>query len=249
MPFGAQPNFYLTAAGEFAPLAWPRGCWVIDSLRDREQNEYLLVGIRPPFRASTSSDEISRLLLSARHRGVSISHIQSSPVHVTLSHAVAPQTQQSLDRSKLETFSCARLYLTLDGAMSDAEEHAAAVRRAASPELFQVPQVRFLGEQDGTSEQLLKDALRPILHPKPCVSKAYLAQTDYGEETPRRVTLCLRSASGPDDDLVKQIGQVFARIFRTSESLDILFVDSEHERELAQVCKPFYVHTVRRRTF
>lgn len=96
--------------------------------------------------------------------------------------------------------------------------------------------VRFVGEQDGAPELLLKDALVADLRAAPEVKRAYLARVEYQDE--KHVALCL---AGPvDRSLVERIGSRFAEIFGQHEHLDILFITTEQEAELARVCAPFH---------
>jgi hypothetical protein len=137
----------------------------------------------------------------------------------------------------------------------------------ASPrkvEQLRVPKVRFVGEQDGPPERLLKDRLTHLFRHDKTVSTAYLARVDYGDGN-IGVALGLRTASrvGPwrgwsgivgailgsrtKSDLTAQtardVGKVFAAIFAGKEHLDILFLSDEQEAQLTQVCGAFFSRT------
>ena len=96
--------------------------------------------------------------------------------------------------------------------------------------------VRFLGEQDGESERLLKSALIVELRAVPEIKRAYLARVEYADGV--HVALCI---AGPQSQLlVERIGSCFARIFAQHEHLDTLFLRLDREAELERVCAPFH---------
>lgn len=96
--------------------------------------------------------------------------------------------------------------------------------------------VRFVGEQDGESERLLKAALVVELGAVPEVKGAYLARVQYPDGV--HVALCL---DAPDDQLlVERIGSCFSKIFARHEHLDILFLRPDQQVELEGVCAPFH---------
>ena len=96
--------------------------------------------------------------------------------------------------------------------------------------------VRFVGEQDGEPELLLKNALVAELRVVPQVKRAYLAQVEYADGV--HVALCL--AASDDRLLVERISSCFAQIFAQEEHLDILFLTPDQETELERVCTPFH---------
>jgi len=100
--------------------------------------------------------------------------------------------------------------------------------------------MRFLGEQDGPTERLLKDRLVRLFHDGSSVDRAYLARVDSGSETSVNVVLGLRTPHGVDKSLVEQVGSIFALIFSGSEHLDIVFLMAPQEAELSKVCNAFF---------
>jgi SseB protein C-terminal domain len=106
-------------------------------------------------------------------------------------------------------------------------------------EEFQVPQVRFLGEQDGAPERELKCRLAQFFQSDQSITTAYLARVAYGDEC-FAVALCLRAQLGPDRDLAGKVGKIFASLFGGHEHLDIIFLSKIQEAELVSVCKPFF---------
>lgn len=107
------------------------------------------------------------------------------------------------------------------------------------PEEIQVPQLRFLGEQDGPAERELKSRLAESFRRDQSVTTAYLARVSYGEES-FAVALCLRSQFRPDRGLAEKVGTIFASMFGGHEHLDVIFLSEAQEAELKKVCQPFF---------
>jgi hypothetical protein len=107
------------------------------------------------------------------------------------------------------------------------------------PEEIRVPQLRFLGEQDGPPERELKSRLAEFFGRDQTVSTAYLARVAYGKKS-FAIALCLRSHFGPYSGLVEKVGKIFASMFGGHEHLDIIFLSEAQEAELVMVCKPFF---------
>jgi SseB protein C-terminal domain len=105
---------------------------------------------------------------------------------------------------------------------------------------IRVPSVRFLGEQDGPPERLLKDRLADFFRRERIVSRAYLARADFEEGKDVTVVLALRTQFGPDDGLVEKVGTIFADVFDAKEHLDILFLTDSQEAQLSKACPPFF---------
>jgi hypothetical protein len=108
---------------------------------------------------------------------------------------------------------------------------------------LQVREIRFLGEQDGPPERLLKQRLCAAFVFHQQLECAYLAQVAYPDES--GVALCLHCADGEDSQLAEVIGEVFASIFGAHEHLDVLFVSEDQEAALRRVCRPFYAAALR----
>jgi hypothetical protein len=98
--------------------------------------------------------------------------------------------------------------------------------------------VIFLREQDGKPERLLKRRLVESFKQRGDVLHAYLAQ--ISSEGQPSVALCLKTSQGPDQNLVQEIGAMFAAIFGRHEHLDILFLNEKRELAVASVCAPFF---------
>jgi len=103
---------------------------------------------------------------------------------------------------------------------------------------MRVPDVRFLGEQDGKPERLLKGRLAESFKQHGEVQRAYLAQVISGDQA--SVALCIKTRNGADPNLVREVGSIFASIFAKQAHLDILFLSESQEPALRNVCVPFY---------
>jgi hypothetical protein len=102
-----------------------------------------------------------------------------------------------------------------------------------------VSSLRFIREQDGKPERILKSRLTECFKKRSDVQRAYLAQIISGDLS--GVALCLKTQHGPDETLVREIGAVFAGIFVRQEHLDVMFLSETQESALTSVCAPFYV--------
>lgn len=71
-------------------------------------------------------------------------------------------------------------------------------RSPKKPEEISVREIRFLGEQDGPSEQVLKNKLVDLFHSEKSVTRAYLARFDLGSDESAGVILGLKTQRGPD---------------------------------------------------
>jgi hypothetical protein len=107
-------------------------------------------------------------------------------------------------------------------------------------EEVRVHEIRFLGEQDGPPERLLKDRLADFFRRDGSVSRAYLARVDFGEGKEASVVLALRTQFGPDKGMVEKVGTIFADVFNAKEHLDIMFLTDTQEAELTKACQPFF---------
>jgi len=107
-------------------------------------------------------------------------------------------------------------------------------------EEVRVSEIRFLGEQDGPPERLLKERLADFFRRDRSVSRAYLARVDFGEGKDASVVLGLRTQFGPDKGMVEKVGTIFADVFNSKEHLDIMFLTDSQEAQLARACKPFF---------
>ena len=101
---------------------------------------------------------------------------------------------------------------------------------------------RFIGEQDGPSEQQLKAKLLAALARYDTLDFAYLAKIQYSDEPEWSVALCVRcSADSQISAIVSSAADAFHEMFGRDQRLDIIELDHDAWQELRLVCKPFYL--------
>lgn len=103
-----------------------------------------------------------------------------------------------------------------------------------------VQEIKFIGEQDGPNERLLKEKLIEVIRGKRSVSRAYLARATYNSEGDAEVVLALKTPDRSNRRIVKACAEVLRSIAPADVHLDIVFLSETMEQELAKVCKPFY---------
>jgi hypothetical protein len=106
--------------------------------------------------------------------------------------------------------------------------------------------VTFLGEQDGVPERALKAMLSDYFSVDGNIQEAYLARVSFAEAPAPQVALCLRGNEETAPDLVDRVGRAFAKLFKTTEHLDILFLTAAQLTQITRVAKPFYPATTAR---
>jgi len=106
------------------------------------------------------------------------------------------------------------------------------------PERHQASGLRFLTEQDGPSERLLKAKLVEFFNRDKSVQQAYLARVEMNKL--ESVAVCLKTRFGEDLGMAEKIGRVFATVFGPDQFMDILFLTDEREAELRAACPPFF---------
>jgi hypothetical protein len=109
-------------------------------------------------------------------------------------------------------------------------------------EELNVPSVTFLAEQDGEVEKELKARIVPILTRDLAVSAAYLVRVCYGECAEQKVVLALLCP--PALQLVEAIGREFSAMFKSTENLDIIFLNPDQLLKVRLVSKPFFEQDV-----
>jgi hypothetical protein len=103
---------------------------------------------------------------------------------------------------------------------------------------------RFVAEQDGPYERLLKEKLAAAFLSEGFVGRAYLVQADLQDGTGINVVLALRAlpwASLHDEQqAAERVGTIFASLFHKDAHVDILFLKDHTEAEVRDVCPPFF---------
>ena len=110
----------------------------------------------------------------------------------------------------------------------------------ATRQELSVQQITFLCEQDGNIERELKRRWADYFKDDVYVTLASLARVRYGDSHQQKVALCLRADGAERHALVDKVSSDFKRLFKTTESLDIVFLSAEQQQQLLQVAKPFY---------
>ena len=102
-------------------------------------------------------------------------------------------------------------------------------------QVYVVPDIQFLGEQDGKPERELKTSLSKLLEGWTGVDRAYLATIRNPKSNQDSVALCLVTNAGPDQALVGAVRGIFATQFRDGTALDIAFLKGDQEsREIGR---------------
>jgi hypothetical protein len=105
---------------------------------------------------------------------------------------------------------------------------------------FATPDITFIGEQDGTHEQRLKEAISVLLDLNATVARAYLFRANYnginGGVMLGLVTLDKKESG----KLALQMDRAFGALFNTEAHLDVVFLDDEGDAKIRKACQPFY---------
>ena len=111
-------------------------------------------------------------------------------------------------------------------------------RRQRGAQAYQASEFTFVGEQDGPVEQQLKAKWTPVL--RECgVARAYLAQVQFPGKTGPSVVLAMSRGVRPESGIVAALVPVFKSIMAGDEFVDMMFLNSEQERNVSSVCRSF----------
>jgi hypothetical protein len=113
-------------------------------------------------------------------------------------------------------------------------------REKETVESFKAHDISFVAEQDGKTEREFKARLAERFRSNIHVAEAYLVRLRYGDSPEQKVALCLKTDEIPQKEIVDSIGSEFRGMFRTSESLDILFLTNKQQQQIVPIAKPFY---------
>lgn len=116
-----EPDFFLTSAGEFGPLCQPRACWARARLRDPVRDDYMLVEIKPVLIGQSfglKEQDISSLILSARHQGYSLFPVTEWPSHVYVARVLDATVLQThtFTKDQIELIAWAMIFRTFEEA-------------------------------------------------------------------------------------------------------------------------------------
>ncbi len=111
---------------------------------------------------------------------------------------------------------------------------------AKRSETLRVPEITFIGEQNGCVEEELKVRLAARFRSDSHVNEAYLVQVHYGDAPEVKFALCLETGDDIQPQIVAAAGCEFHRISNSDTSMDILFLSHDQHARIASVAKPFY---------
>lgn len=105
---------------------------------------------------------------------------------------------------------------------------------------MKIKKITFKGEQDGSSEQELKNAFYAYFSENAGVDKSFLARVTYNNQPEQNIALCLVAPKANKEEIVQNIGRLFRNMFGADQHLDILFIDKKQEKDASKVCKSFF---------
>ena len=111
---------------------------------------------------------------------------------------------------------------------------------AMSHDTFATPPLQFAPLRDDAAEKRLMAALVPLLRRYNDVKRAYLARVHY-DGMAGGMVLGLVTPGEDDEQLVAEIGKLFASLFDASQHLDIIFVSNEQLAAIHKVAAAFYL--------
>lgn len=122
------PDFFLTTAGEYEPLAAPRACRQRARLHDELRDDYMLVDIDPSLpgqRFGLGASDITTLVICSRHRGQTLYPVSEWPSHVYVARFVNNKmpSASALSRGQVELIAWGAIFRSL----GEATEYAATV--------------------------------------------------------------------------------------------------------------------------
>lgn len=104
--------------------------------------------------------------------------------------------------------------------------------------------VYFSSEQDGKTEREFKNALCTMFIEQHVSVRAYLAQVKYNENNNEfNVALCVmtKEKDSTNTNVFHQIVKIFKSLFGGHEHLDVIFLNHQQEKDIREVCCPFFV--------
>jgi hypothetical protein len=107
-----------------------------------------------------------------------------------------------------------------------------------------VTSINFLCEQQGHSEDELKQRLSGYFRSEFAISIAFLLRVRYGDSADQHVALCIYSDGVDQKSAQEHISEIFRGMFKSDQSIDIIFLDSHKMQPALHAGKPFYVRKV-----
>jgi hypothetical protein len=122
------PDFFMSTAGEYEPLAAPRACWEKARLRDVVRDDHMLIDIEPVLdgqRFGLGATDITQLIISARHRGHTLYPVSEWPFFVYVARVVDNAVLESrvFTREQVELIAWGTLFRTREEALDHAKRY------------------------------------------------------------------------------------------------------------------------------
>ena len=122
-----RAEFFMSTAGEHAPLAAPRAGWQNARLRDNVRGDNMLIDIEPALsgrRFGLGATDITQLIISARHRGQTLYPISEWPFFVYVARIVDKAVFEShtFAREQAEPIAWGTLFRTREEASDHAKK-------------------------------------------------------------------------------------------------------------------------------
>jgi hypothetical protein len=104
-----------------------------------------------------------------------------------------------------------------------------------------VPSIRFIAEQDGQFEQTVKSGIAKVLQLHPEIQQAYLVSIAY-EDSTTGVALGIVSEQEATSGVLSGVQAAFAEVAPSNLSINIIFLSTEEQKQVAAIARPFYVY-------
>src|SRR6516225_8201031 len=111
------PEFFLSTAGEYEPLAAPRACMPKGRLRDEVRDDHMLIEIDPPLYGQSiglGAAEITHLIISSRQKGQTLYPVSEWPSFVYVARILdsAIFSTRSFTRKQVELIAWGVIFRT-----------------------------------------------------------------------------------------------------------------------------------------
>lgn len=120
------PDFFMSTAGEYEPLAAPRACWSKARLSDDVRDDHMLIEIEPTLIGQSfglGGMDINHLIISSRLQGQTLYPISEWPSFVYVARILddAIFKSRAFTREQIELIAWGTLFRTREKALRHAE--------------------------------------------------------------------------------------------------------------------------------
>jgi hypothetical protein len=246
-----HPNFYLTAAGEFAPLSEVRDCTIVNTAYLEDGTSVLIVRILPVafLQSGPAQIELTHLMLSPRHKDRTLRPITSWPVSVYINRMLSghPLHSPLWGEGHFDTLGIGQIYSSRNEALRYESEHARAVSTSMHGS-FDMDLHNSVIDANSDRERAFKDELRTLIEPEAMIWKAYLVRSITSVDGESRHYLLIRSFAELPRRVRRRINRVYLSRIEAEGALDIVGIDNERDKQMEGVCRPFFVRSGSRLT-